>query len=201
VPNDSDCSIPERGCIGLDQPQHFAASKVREYRTAAAGAAQPRSANEALLTCRTDLAHDRLFVHDKAMASVKDLKLAQKIAAQQQQLISELEALVKDIERCERTILDLQQELGAANAKYPSPRTTREDIGYLTELLRCANKKLVWEKHLAALQKRTPPLLERMSRLMEDPQNPPQEEVRAQVLRALQAVQAAMERLSSAKMN
>ena len=135
------------------------------------------------------------------MASLKDLKLAQKIAAEQQQLVSQFESLVTDIGRCEKMISDLQIELMTANAKYPSPRTTREDIGYLTDLLKCANKKLVWEKQIASLQKRAPALLDRMTQLMEDPTNPPSEQTRAQIISALHAVQAAMERLQAAKIS
>lgn len=133
------------------------------------------------------------------MTSLRDLKLTQKTVQQQQQLISELEALVKDIERCEKTIGDLQLELAAVNAQHPSPRTTRQDIDYLTGLLKCANKRLVWEKQVASLQKRTPPLLERMTALVEDPKNPPTEEMRSQILRTLQGVQIAVERLQTAQ--
>jgi hypothetical protein len=133
------------------------------------------------------------------MPSLKDLKLAQKALEEQQKLVLELEQLVKDIDRCEKMIGDLHQELAAANAAYPSPRTTRQDIEYLTQLLRCANKKLVWEKQIASLQKRAPVLLDEMSRLMEDPKNPPAEDFRTRLVRVLQGVQAAMERLEKAK--
>jgi hypothetical protein len=133
------------------------------------------------------------------MSSLKDLKLAKKSEVRQQAVISELIAIVRDIERCEKTINDLQRELTAANSKYPAPRTTREDIGYLTDLLKCANKKLAWEKNIASLQKRTPVLLEEMSRLMNDPKNPPADHVKAEMLRALQGLQAAMEKLQNIK--
>ena len=135
------------------------------------------------------------------MSSLRELKLAQKSALQQQQVILELEALVKDIDRCEKTIGDLKTELIAVNANYPNPRSTREDIGYLTDLLRCANKKLVWERQIASLQKRAPVLLEKMAHVMDDPANPPPEETRAGILRALQGIQAAMERLQGAKIS
>lgn len=133
------------------------------------------------------------------MATLKDLKLAQKTANLQQALVTQLDSLVSDINRCEQTIAVLQSELGQAAAKYPSPRTTREDIDYLTDLLRVANKKLAWEKQIASIQKRAPALLEQMAQLMNDPKNPPSEQVRAEVLRALQAVQSAMERLNAVK--
>ena len=93
----------------------------------------------------------------------------------------------------------LQAELSQASSKYPSPRTTREDIDYLTDLLRVANKKLAWEKQIASIQKRAPGLMEQMAQLMQDPTNPPSEQIRTDVLRALKAVQSAMERLHAAK--
>ena len=133
------------------------------------------------------------------MQSAKDLKLAQKSVVLQQQVVSELNTLVEDIERCEKTIVDLQNELGAVNAKFPSPRTTRQDIAYLTDLLKCANKKLAWEKQIASMQKRTPATLEKMAVLLNDPKNPPGDDMRAEMLRALQGVQAAMERLRNMK--
>jgi hypothetical protein len=134
-------------------------------------------------------------------SSLKDIEQAQKTLRQQQQLIAELNTLVQDIDRSEKTIVELKDDLSTANGRYPNPRTTRQDVDYLTELLRCANKKLVWEKQLASLHKRTPPLLARMARLLDDPNTPPSEEVRAQVLTALKAVQAAMERLQGAKVD
>jgi len=133
------------------------------------------------------------------MSSIKDLKLAQKAANEQLQVISELKALVADIERCEKTILGLKQELEIVNSRHQGRRTTREDIAYLTALLECAKKKLAWEKQIASLQKRTPQLLERMSKLIHDPQNPPTEESRNDMLGSLHAVQAAMERLQGVK--
>src|ERR1043166_93518 len=112
------------------------------------------------------------------MSSIKDLKLAQKAANEQRRVIAELKTLVADIERCEKTILTLKQELEVVNSKHQGRRTTREDIAYLSALLECAKKKLAWEKQIASLQKRTPELLERMSKLIHDPQNPPSEESR-----------------------
>jgi hypothetical protein len=85
------------------------------------------------------------------------------------------------------------------NTKYPSPRTTRQDIAYLTDLLKCANKKLAWEKQIASMQKRTPATLEKMAQLLNDPKNPPADAMRVGMLQALQGVQAAMERLQSVK--
>ena len=129
------------------------------------------------------------------MSTVKQYKLAEKRAAEQREIISELNHLVADIERCVKTINDLKGELGAANEKHKGPRTTREEITYLEDLLRCANKKLAWEKQMASLKKRTPALLERMSQLINDPNVPADDPIRADMLRALQAVQAAMQKL------
>jgi len=131
------------------------------------------------------------------MSSLKDLKLAQKAANEERQVISELQTLVKDIERAEKTIVGLKGELESVNSKYQGQRNTREDVAYLTALLECAKKKLAWEKNIASLQKRTPQVLEKMSKLIHDPQNPPTEESRTDMLGSLQAVQAAMERLQS----
>jgi len=133
------------------------------------------------------------------MSSLKNLKLAQKAVIQQQEVIRELDALVDDIERCETTIVTLKSELEAVNERHKNRKTTREDIAYLTDLLKCANKKLTWEKHIASLQKRTPATLERMSRMINDPKNPPSDELRAAMLRSLQGIQQAMERLQAVK--
>ena len=133
------------------------------------------------------------------MSSLKNLKLAQKAVIQQQEVIRELDALVDDIERCETTIVALKSELEAVNERHKNRKTTREDIAYLTDLLKCANKKLTWEKHIASLQKRTPATLERMSRMINDPKNPPSDELRAAMLKSLQGIQQAMERLQAVK--
>jgi hypothetical protein len=133
------------------------------------------------------------------MSSIKQIRNAEKSLLQQQQLVLQLNRLIKDIERCDQTILTLQNELAAINSTYPSPRSTLEDVSYLTDLLKCAKKKLGWEKQIASLQKRTPIILETMSRLLNDPQNPPAPDMRAEMLRALQELQVAMERLQSLK--
>jgi predicted RNase H-like nuclease (RuvC/YqgF family) len=125
----------------------------------------------------------------------------EKAAGHQQQLISELNALVKDIERCEKTIVELQTELERVNVEHKDRKTTRDDIAYLEDLLKCANKKLTWEKHMASLQKRTPAILEEMTKLINDPQAPPDDQTRSQMLLGLQAIQSAMERLQNVKVN
>jgi len=71
----------------------------------------------------------------------------------------------------------------------------------LTELLECAKRKLAWEKQMASLQKRTPVILETMTRLMNDPQSVPAAGTRSEMLQALQDIQSAMERLNEAKVN
>ena len=131
--------------------------------------------------------------------SLKSLKLAEKTAAQQLQVIAELDGLVKDIERCEKTIVTLKAELEDVNQRHKDRKTTRDDIAYLTDLLKCANKKLTWEKHIASLQKRAPGILERMSAVMEDPKNPPSEDIRTAMAQSLNAVKLAMERLQQVK--
>jgi len=110
-----------------------------------------------------------------------------------------LQHLARDIERSEKAIHDLKTELESINSKYQTRKTTRDEIAYLTDLLKCANKKLVWEKQLASVQKRTPVILETISRLMNDPQVPPNEQLRAEMLRSLQGIQTTMARLQSVK--
>lgn len=126
-------------------------------------------------------------------------KLAEKAALEQRAVVGEIDALVKSIERCERTISELKVELEGVNEKHKGRRTTQEDIAYLTDLLKCANKKLGWEKQMASLQKKTPAVLERMSALINDPVNPPGNEMRAAMLQGLEAVRSAMEKLENVK--
>src|SRR5437879_2023017 len=132
------------------------------------------------------------------MSSLKQLKHEEKNAVLQQQVIAELNVIVKDIERSEKLILTLNQDLQVINAKFQGPRDTRADVAYLTGLLECAKRKLAWEKQISSLQKRTPSIMERMGTLLNDPKSPPSSEVRDQLLRALQSIQAAMERLQQA---
>lgn len=133
------------------------------------------------------------------MPSAKQFKEMEKAAAGQQRIIGELNSVVEDIERCEKTIKALQTEMEAVSAKHKDRKTTREDIAFLTDVLRCANKKLVWEKHVASLQKRMPIVLETVMKVMNDPRNPPAEQTRAELLRSLEAIQTAMERLQTVK--
>ena len=132
------------------------------------------------------------------MSSLKQLKLEEKTAAQYRQVILELNAIVKDIERSEKLILGLNKDLEVVNARYRGPRTTRDDVAYLTSLLECAKRKLAWEKQINSLQKRTPSLIEKMAAIMNDPKGPPPSDVQEQMMNALRLIQAAMERLQAA---
>ena len=135
------------------------------------------------------------------MLSSKQLKHGERAAAEQREIILKLNALVKDIDRCQTTIAELKTELENVNLKYQNRSTTREDVDYLSALLDCAKRKLAWEKQMASLQKRTPALLETMMGLMNDPQAPAAEATRVQMLSALQNIQGAMERLNQVKVN
>jgi hypothetical protein len=135
------------------------------------------------------------------MSLLKQYRLAEKAAAHQQRVIAELQTLTKSIVRSEKTITDLKAELEAVNLKHAGRKTTQEDIDYLSDLLRCANKKLGWEKQLASLWKRAPAVLQNVSTVMQDPKNPPTDEMRAALLGALQDVKVAMERLDKVRMD
>jgi hypothetical protein len=129
------------------------------------------------------------------MVSFRDLKQEEKCLAQQQQVLSDLNVLARDIERSEQTIVKLTGELAAINAQFQGPRNTRQDVAYLTALLDCARKKLAWEKQITSLRKRTPTILQTLQTVLNEPLFPPAEATRAAMLEALQRVQAAMERL------
>jgi hypothetical protein len=133
------------------------------------------------------------------MGSSKSLKLARKSALLQKDVLTELEALMKSIARGEKMIVELKEEMELVGTKHRDRKTTQDDIAYLEDLLRCAKKKLAWENQMASLAKRTPELLAKVSGIMNDPLHPPDEEVRMGIMRALQSIQAAMERLEQAK--
>jgi hypothetical protein len=133
------------------------------------------------------------------MATPKELKLEQKIAVQHQEIIVELQALVKDIERCETTINALKIELEGVNSRHSKRGSTQEDIDYLEDLLKCAKKKLVWEKQMASLQKRTPLLMQEVEKLVNHPQSHPNDETQSKLMQSLQAVQGAMQRMQNVK--
>ena len=131
------------------------------------------------------------------MSASKQLKESSRAAQKHLELVAELQELVQDITRCEKTISALQAELNENNKQFAGPRTTKQDVDFLTVLLDCAKRKLAWEKQIASLQKRTPELLERMTSFLNDPVNPPSNETRVQILEALQAVQVTMQKLQS----
>ena len=133
------------------------------------------------------------------MASLRQYKAAEKALVQQRALVGELQRLVHDIERCEKTIDGLRTELVAVNEQHKDRKTTRDDIAYLEALLKCAHRKLAWEKQMGSLKKRTPELLEQFKAVVNDPDTPPSDEMRAAMLQSLQSVQAAMERLEKVK--
>lgn len=135
------------------------------------------------------------------MASSKILKAAQKSALLQREVLEELESLVKSIDRSEKMITELKAEMEEVKVKHQDRKTTRDDIAYLEDLLACAKKKLAWEKLLESLQKRTPAVLAKVSEVVNDPNNPPAEQTRANILQSLQNVQASMQRLEQAKVS
>ena len=133
------------------------------------------------------------------MATTKQLKEAQRVSFQQKEIIGELQTLVKDIERCENTIIALKAEMEAVNAKHADRKTTQDDVHFLEDLLACAKKKLVWEKQLASLQKRTPDLMKRVEAVVNHPESNPDEQTREALMGSLNAVNAGIQRLSDAK--
>ena len=133
------------------------------------------------------------------MATPKQLKEAQKVAFQQQAIIGELQTLVRDIERCEKTIISLNSEMQQVNQKHVDRKTTQDDINFLEDLLVCAKKKLVWEKQLTSLQKRTPDLMNRVEAVVNHPESNPDEKTRDALLISMNAVKAGIDRLSAAR--
>ena len=133
------------------------------------------------------------------MASSKAKKLQHKSTVIQGEMLEELSGLVKGIERAETLLAELKNETEEMNATHQQRRTTREDIAYLEDLLKCAKKKLAWEKQMETVAKRTPEVLAKVATAMNDTTNPPEPELRIKVLDLLQTVQAAMSRLDAAK--
>jgi hypothetical protein len=125
----------------------------------------------------------------------RHIQMARLKANERKGILAELNQLAVDIGRCERTITSVMSELGSVNEKYKGPRTTRDDVAYLTVLLDCAKRKLAWEKQIASMQKRAPVLLEGMTRVLNDPDFPPTADEKAEMLRSLQVVQGALARL------
>lgn len=133
------------------------------------------------------------------MSTSRQIREEQRVTGQQKNLVGELQALVKDIERCEHTVQALKTELLGVNERHASRTTTQHDIAYLEDLLGCARKKLVWEKQIASLQKRTPELMQRVEALVNHPNSNPDEETQKALMGSLTEVQASMKRLNDIK--
>jgi septation ring formation regulator EzrA len=132
------------------------------------------------------------------MSLRKEYKLAAKSVSKQHQVASELQALLASVEKAERTITELKTELEQVNRTYQVRSSTQEDIDFLTALLKCAQKKLGWEKQVASIRKRAPVLMTDLTAILNDPKNPPSEASCASLLEAMQQVKAAVERLEQA---
>lgn len=131
--------------------------------------------------------------------SSKARKLLHKSNVLQAEMLEELQSLVKSIERGETLLAELKLDTEEMDAKHQHRRSTREDIAYLEDLLKCAKKKLAWEKQMETVAKRTPEVLAKVSTAMNDTTNPPADDVRTTTLALLQSVQGAMARLDAAK--
>ncbi len=118
-------------------------------------------------------------------------------AAEHRRLLADLKDLGVGVHRCQETIASLMAELSSANAKFEGQRSTQQEVEYLTILLACAKKKLAWEKQISSLQKRAPALLVEMTGALNDKDFPPADELKVEMLRSLQIVQAALERLQA----
>ena len=126
-------------------------------------------------------------------------RLARKSTLLQKQVLEELHAIAKSIERAESSVVALKDQMEAVNFKHKDRKTTSDDIAYLEDLLRCARKKLGWEKQMSSLARKMPELLTNITTVMNDKENPPSNETRILVLKLLTTVQEAMGRLEKAK--
>jgi len=129
------------------------------------------------------------------MSLRKEQKLATRSVLRQQEVALELQSLLGAIEKAERTITELKTELEAVNRTHLVRSTTQQDIDFLSALLNCAHKKLGWEKQVASLRKRAPLLMQQLAVVMDDVKNPPDESMCSTLLRAMQLVKEAMDRL------
>ncbi len=135
------------------------------------------------------------------MTPRKEYQLQAKSVLRQKQAMAELQGLLTSIERAERTIGELKIELELANLTYRDRTTTQEDILFLTALLKCANKKLGWEKQVASLKKRAPEIMREIGELIQDTAHPPAPDVCASWLHTMEQVKAAIERLERVGLN
>jgi chromosome segregation ATPase len=118
-------------------------------------------------------------------------------AAEHRRLLAELKELAVSVNRCQDTVTSLMAELNSANSKFQGQRSTQQEVEYLTILLACAKRKLAWEKQIASLQKRAPILLAQMTATLNDKDFPPTEDLKAEMMRSLQIVQATLEQLQA----
>ena len=134
------------------------------------------------------------------MSTARQIKTEQRVSGQQKGLVGELQALVKDLERAEKTVNSLKSELGSVAERHANRTTTQHEIAYLEDILACFRKKLVWEKQIASLQKRTPELMQRVEALVNHPQSNPDQETQDALMTSIKEVQAAMNRLNESKL-
>jgi hypothetical protein len=120
-------------------------------------------------------------------------------AAERRRILAEVNQLADGIGRCEKTIASVMADLTAINAKFQGPRSTKDEVEFLKVLLDCAKKKLAWEKQIAALKKRAPAVVEAMTGIISDKEHPPSAELTGEMLRALQLIQSALQRLQTAE--
>lgn len=118
-------------------------------------------------------------------------------AAERRRVLNEVNQMAASIARCEKTITSVMTDLQVINTKYRGTRSTREEVEFLKVLLDCAQRKLAWEKQIASLKKRAPAIVEAMTKIMGDKEHPPSEELQAEMLRSLQAIQGALQRLQA----
>jgi hypothetical protein len=125
-------------------------------------------------------------------------KQQRRSTALHQQAVEELQGVAKAIERIEELIESLRIEMDAVGHKYPAERTAREDVDFLTDLLACAKKRLLWETQMEALRNRIPVVMEKVSQTINDPKGAPTTEMASGLLEMMQSVKNSMERLDAA---
>jgi hypothetical protein len=133
------------------------------------------------------------------MTPGRSRRLARESSLLQKEVVDELTAVARSIEKAEEMIVALKEQMDSVNQAHANRTTTSDDIAYLEDLLRCARKKLAWEKQMASLAKRIPVVLTKVQAVMNDQTNPPPDETRVAVAGLLQSVQQAMTRLETAK--
>jgi chromosome segregation ATPase len=134
----------------------------------------------------------------KRMQWSKAYRNAQKRTFRAEEAVEELEKLASSIDRAETMLAELRDELEKVSVQHQGRRTTREDIAFLTDMLKCAKKKLAWEKQIAALRKRAPEVLTSVVDLVNDPKSEPSNTLKLRIVETLHAVQTSMQRLDAA---